>query len=1122
MEKKVGSGLGVVAILSLLVYSAFPPTPQPGASAAETKKEQKQQAAKANGAAPQALEGPWLATREFFAGSAAKLPELDSQSLRGQLSGVGGVDLGLARDLLGAPASGYDVQNIIATVANPVHTHLPLLFDQQIEAIEGAAERNGWEFAGQWLPWNISSPATDDTFAERLGERALEREQEALPGVLVFRHSPMERFENKCLLVFLTPEAPTTGIVAAPFNAAMNLALAMGGKIGLLAPSFSGSFESLTRLVNMWQKQPGVNLAQYTVYSGTASSSKRANFFRAETKLKFQSGVTSIEMNQQGFTKVLQRYGISTEHSAYLIEGESGYARSFIADEKRNEWAGRIRTYRYPRDIANLRNAYQEATGNPSTKDNSQISLDFTLKDRSHSADTVPIFSDTHTPVVQSALLGAIARDFREKRIELVYIVATNTLDALFLARVMRKGSPDTRVMIGGADMLFVPAASQESVAGTLFLSPYSLFLQPSKTPPYDDFQIHTFPTSNFQGLFSVTEQLLAEMNGKPRDAPEFPGFWLLTVTHHGLIPLDWINRNAGNETSAGVLFPTPRPSFGWFATLIGTGLVAIFGSMLILWANLVKETRVPFWLAIHPSSPASAVALTGAGLSLSLMVWVLSLPAYETWLEIGGSRGIATILLAAAATVTPPTAILIVVLKEWQLWETARPIHKILTVGLVLTDAGLGWAWAWACYGHAAQTGLLFRLRALNLFSGTSPAAPLLILGCVFFLRFLMLFRRYSEVAWDAPTLIFKDDVKMHAMIRPHVLAVEEHLKSGIAAVDISIGSPVAWRYTAGGIAVVLCMLPLLPSLHPFEREPYTVVLELCVGLVLLGLAVACQDLVHMWQNLRGMLQLLEMSPLRGAIERVVSQWPRQAVWALWRSISRPRLAAQMLLALHNRHQSLVGAYPLLIDYTRFRRLAEARFVQMSDKRAAQHYLDLQNYEHECADLAAQILEHELVPYWDKSPLNDDGDPQVEGKEHPEDVAARYGADFFALQLCNYILFAVRHTQRLAWSISVGLLLLVLALASYHPQSPQLLGRILAVLLVGIGCVIGWVFAGMERNWVLSRIGRTEPGELNLEFYVRLASIVILPLSAVLVHLFPSLSGFLSNVITPGMEALK
>jgi hypothetical protein len=74
----------------------------------------------------------------------------------------------------------------------------------------------------------------------------------------------------------------------------------------------------------------------------------------------------------------------------------------------------------------------------------------------------------------------------------------------------------------------------------------------------------------------------------------------------------------------------------------------------------------------------------------------------------------------------------------------------------------------------------------------------------------------------------------------------------------------------------------------------------------------------------------------------------------------------------------------------------------------------------------------------------------------------------------------------------------------------------------VGIGCVIGWVFAGMERNWVLSRIGRTEPGELNVEFYVRLASIVILPLSAVLVHLFPSLSGFLSNVITPGMEALK
>jgi hypothetical protein len=269
-------------------------------------------------------------------------------------------------------------------------------------------------------------------------------------------------------------------------------------------------------------------------------------------------------------------------------------------------------------------------------------------------------------------------------------------------------------------------------------------------------------------------------------------------------------------------------------------------------------------------------------------------------------------------------------------------------------------------------------------------------------------------------------------------------------------------------------------------------------------------------------MLQLLEMSPLRGAIERVVSQWPRQAVWALWRSISRPRLAAQMLLALHNRHQALLDAHPLLIDYTKFRQLAEARFLQLSEKQAAKHYLDLQNYEHECASLAAQILEHELVPYWDKSPLDGNGDPLKEGKESAEDAAAKFGGDFFALQLCNYILFAVRHTQRLAWSISSGLLLLVLALASYHPQSPQLLGRILAALLVGIGCVIGWAFAGMERNWVLSRIGRSEPGELNLEFYMRLASIVILPLSAVLVHLFPTLSGFLTNFLTPSMEALK
>jgi len=58
-----------------------------------------------------------------------------------------------------------------------------------------------------------------------------------------------------------------------------------------------------------------------------------------------------------------------------------------------------------------------------------------------------------------------------------VLIVASNTLDSLLLASFVRTESPDTRVLIGDADTLFIPAASQNSLSGTLFLSTYPMFI---------------------------------------------------------------------------------------------------------------------------------------------------------------------------------------------------------------------------------------------------------------------------------------------------------------------------------------------------------------------------------------------------------------------------------------------------------------------------------------------------------------------------------------------------------------------------------------------------------------------------------------------------------------------
>jgi hypothetical protein len=130
--------------------------------------------------------------------------------------------------------------------------------------------------------------------------------------------------------------------------------------------------------------------------------------------------------------------------------------------------------------------------------------------------------------------------------------------------------------------------------------------------------------------------------------------------------------------------------------------------------------------------------------------------------------------------------------------------------------------------------------------------------------------------------------------------------------------------------------------------------------------------------------------------------------------------------------------------------------------------------------------------------------------------------SDRVALDLCLYAFYAVRQVQRIAWIIGLAFFALIAVLAAYPLQAPQLVGRFLAVLFVAIGAIVIWVFAGIERNWILSRIDQTEPGGLSFEFWVQTAAVTALPLIGILVHLFPSIGGFVSSWVAPSLEALR
>jgi hypothetical protein len=59
-----------------------------------------------------------------------------------------------------------------------------------------------------------------------------------------------------------------------------------------------------------------------------------------------------------------------------------------------------------------------------------------------------------------------------------------------------------------------------------------------------------------------------------------------------------------------------------------------------------------------------------------------------------------------------------------------------------------------------------------------------------------------------------------------------------------------------------------------------------------------------------------------------------------------------------------------------------------------------------------------------------------------------------------------------------------------------------------------------MERNRTLSRISRTNPGELGPGFWLHLAALGGLPFLGLLAHLFPPISNFLFSWVAPNLQS--
>ena len=462
------------------------------------------------------------------------------------------------------PNAPNELNFVVAIVPNPVQTHLPLLFDRAIEAIQQAVEDSGYTYDGSWFPWNHFDKPFDALSDEEQAAQ-LEAELQKQPGIMVFRRGIDEdsasRFDRE-LVVFVVAEQPTGGISDAQFEHSLEWILRLqpartDRELLILGPMFSGTLPSLARQITPDAVKPFAQGVR--VFSGANSSDNSVSWFNAylnqaqatmqktgwKGSLRYRTFYEGDSVMTDRFLCYLQHEGYDLNHVAILSEDETAFGKAppdktpsagNQPDEKKpaTQATSKLRCQNdkadagspiflyYPRDIASLRSAYEQQSifsGGKSQANAPSTSLRGNLSEpASTEHDTVRTYAGQLTPLAQEAQLFGIANVLDNKDIEFIIIRSSNSLDQLFLSEFLRRSYPNGRVVIDGADLMFRRGMQGASLRGVILLSPYPLLSWTHDSiPPIEGLRSNSyrvFPQDLAEGTYIAARELLKGLPG--------------------------------------------------------------------------------------------------------------------------------------------------------------------------------------------------------------------------------------------------------------------------------------------------------------------------------------------------------------------------------------------------------------------------------------------------------------------------------------------------------------------------------------------------------------------------------------------------------------------------------
>jgi hypothetical protein len=1183
MNRNIGLSAGFLAVLAVFMRAFVPSTQVSGpaeAPAAAAGKKAEASAAKKGKKGPsqkktdpdpddEYLEGPWLATRHFYGPTGEPvLPAALSNDPAGptdddlfavdkvrRCSMIAVCALQLSQ-YFGIESRG-EVSFLLATVPDPIHSRLSLFTDSSIQAIERAATDAGWRFVAQWMPWNDKADPDEKDPTDRREQRADLSLQEKQPGAMVFR-LPGPGNNNKLLVVFLAGETPTAGINPAQFQLALAYMDAVNrpDEVRIQGPSFSGSFISLTRLL-VHDRARNYRIRSATATNNRAETTLEKEFHeKIRGRLDFHGTTENIDDEAESFVIALDKMGIPKAKAALLVEDESGFSQRLamdIANPDPNPAkhisidSGGIKVFRFPRDISHLRNAYREAVQSSKQDKSTVPDLDFSLKDPESGEDSTPTYSTIQTPLAQNGVINEITNAIRRDGIRLVNVEATNVLDVLFLARVLKQRCPDTRLMVSSPDVLYTQEAQTEPLTGTLALSSYPMFYASNQwMRPWQRQSPQIFANADAESVYNATLLLLladaplaSDFHWKYlsdyqwKSALKHPPTWVLVLDRQGFQPVDvlphlteaektekWFQKVDLPGASSGPQLPSPPGLWSFVSTAL-----ALSGVLISVWIFVV--TLSPTW-QVDARLALTKIAKESGGRPLYLFLFLMLLVSMLTviWSPVDPARDTAFLLGLAAAILLLFSALLVLLVG-------CRGSRRggVAMMAVVAFLAGVLYMWFSVC-SDGSDRSLFFSLRALELRVGSSPTWPILAaLGALLAWSFTHLTRFYLA-ACQKPEALTTD---MGTILQPR-------LNDSFASFNDALESPgwiwkkeLWWLFMVlGGLMCVVGRIDI--KLRSVEGGLYDMLatgLQLLVMLTLLG---ACLQVRYLWHSFQSFLSCLGVLPLANSFIRTDRSASNRPIWVRRLNLQSIDIHARSMVVLHDiallserdgvvdgwmeEYRELLtnGLLKVQPPPTRAEALDAIRDLRELHKTIAEPMFEVAFSRWLTEPLFAQMLESQTPP----PAASEKGTAAPPANKSNDEKFGDLVRTFLALHYSSFILYGIRQIQNLVLFLSIGFLLLVFSMSSYSFQSPEFIGRLLLALFAVITTVVWMCMSGMERDPIISRIGGTEPGKLNTEFYLKLLGYGGLPLLGILASQFPSISNFLLSAIQPALEKLR